>query len=352
MRGRIRLSSSPYTFVRTIVMEAALFRSSDYAKLLKMDLPEIIQFLEETTYRREIDELAVSEQGVQLIEHSVQRNFRHAVEKLRRISEPELRYLIDAYLWRNDIMNVETLVRAKRSSEKPERVQNLFIPGTIPKDELMRLYRLESVEALLEHLDMPFAQGIFTVYRDHGIPGFEAELTKRYYETTLAIAERIKGGGDIFRDFLQLEVSITNIMTVLKLKQEGASAEQIGQYLIRERSDGLRQASRARLLQKLVEAASVEECFPILSSSWLRHALEDAASNYSRTGSLLDTERDLQRFLLRRTTLLTHQHPLSVDVVLGYLFEKVNEKRNIFIIVKGKQLGMPEAFIEQELIIR
>jgi len=54
--------------------------------------------------------------------------------------------------------------------------------------------------------------------------------------------------------------------------------------------------------------------------------------------------------LLKQSILLLHQHPLSVDVILGYMFAKDIEVRNLKIIVKGKQLGLSEEFIESQLV--
>ena len=134
--GRIRVTLSPYTFVRTTVMTSKLLTEQDYRKLLKLELPEIVQFLEESTYKKEIDELASTESGLQLIEHSVQRNFWRAVDKLRRIADDDMRFFIDVYVWRNDIENIKTLIRGKRANEDVTRLRNLFLPGTITKDEL------------------------------------------------------------------------------------------------------------------------------------------------------------------------------------------------------------------------
>jgi V/A-type H+/Na+-transporting ATPase subunit C len=352
----ITLQASPYTYVRAIVMESALLKEQDYAKLLKMQLSEIIQFLEESTYKKEIDELAVSEQGIQLIEHAVHRNFRRAVEKLRRISDDNLRLLVDVYLWRNDIQNIKTLIRAKHSGEVASRVQNLFVPGTFTKDELLAIYNKSvAVEDVLKQTDLPFMRDALSVYTEGGLNAVESAMTKAYYEQTLQIAKRIKGEGETLREFLMLEVDAMNILTVLKLKEEGAGIEQIHNYLAMPKhtmgEQHIDDYRRRNLLNKLLHAHDVAECFAILEKTRFKGMLTRGHALYEKTGSLLDVERDLQSYVLRRATLLTHQHPLSVDVVLGYLFAKVIEIRNIFMLIKGKQLRVPEQFLEQELVI-
>ena len=57
----------------------------------------------------------------------------------------------------------------------------------------------------------------------------------------------------------------------------------------------------------------------------------------------------LQSYLLRKNTLLMHQHPLSIDVILGYMLAKEAEIRNLQLLIKGKELGLKDAFIEEHL---
>ncbi len=354
-KQRITVEPSPYTYVRTIVMRSNLFSRQDYEKMLKMELPEIIQFLEESTYKREIDELAVSEDGVTLVEHAVNRNFRRAVEKLQHISGHDLRILIDVYLWRNDIQNIKTILRAKHSSQKADRVGNLFLPGTLKKAQLLKLFELGSVEEIIRAVKLPFTTDLESEYKERGLSGVESDLTKRYFHTTLDIASRIKEGGEAFKEFLQLEVDIVNITTILKLKREGANADRINRYIIRSKAtrpeENMAALSRRHLIEKLLQAENIDECFTILRTTPFRHAVAHAQQSYEQTGSLIDLERHLQLYLLKHTKLLSHKHPLSVDIVLSYLFAKVNEIRNVFMLIKGKQLGVPESFLEQELVM-
>ena len=65
---------------------------------------------------------------------------------------------------------------------------------------------------------------------------------------------------------------------------------------------------------------------------------------------MITLETELYKYLLQQSILLLHQHPLSVDVILGYMFAKDIEIRNVKIIVKGKQLGLNEEFIENQLV--
>jgi len=49
-------------------MKVKLFPKETYAKLLVMDLPEIARFIEESEYKAEVDELARTYSGIDLVE--------------------------------------------------------------------------------------------------------------------------------------------------------------------------------------------------------------------------------------------------------------------------------------------
>ena len=94
-------------------------------------------------------------------------------------------------------------------------------------------------------------------------------------------------------------------------------------------------------LEQLSKAFNVKEYADIIPKG-----LEE----FNKTSSLITLEIGLYKHLLKRSILFMHQHPLSIDVILGYMFAKDIEIRNLKLLVKGKQLGLSEQFIESQLI--
>ena len=64
----------------------------------------------------------------------------------------------------------------------------------------------------------------------------------------------------------------------------------------------------------------------------------------------MDLEINFFKYLLEKSILMLHQNPLSIDVILGYMFAKEIEVRNLKILIKGKQLNLKEEFIENQLV--
>ena len=68
--------SAPYIYVSTRmrVRKSKLIPREEYLRMLNMGLPELTRLVEEMEYKREIDELAASFSGVDLIENAVSWN--------------------------------------------------------------------------------------------------------------------------------------------------------------------------------------------------------------------------------------------------------------------------------------
>ena len=67
--------------------------------------------------------------------------------------------------------------------------------------------------------------------------------------------------------------------------------------------------------------------------------------------SLIDIELDLDKFLIKKSFVSWHKHPLSALAILGYMLAKEAEVRNIKVIARAKHLGIDEEFIEKKLIV-
>ena len=64
-----------------------------------------------------------------------------------------------------------------------------------------------------------------------------------------------------------------------------------------------------------------------------------------------DLEIEMDSYLMQQSRKLIRQFPMSVDVILGFMFLKDLEVKNLNRIVKAKQLGLPETFIEKAIAI-
>ena len=95
----------------------------------------------------------------------------------------------------------------------------------------------------------------------------------------------------------------------------------------------------------LLKATSNEDEARILKSSSSREIIPLLEND-----SLIQVEIALQKHVFKRILLFSHQNPLSVSVIFGYLFAKEIEIMNLKKIVKAKYLGIPADKLEPMLV--
>ena len=326
---KIRLSFYPYTYVRTMVMRTMLLRAETYHKLLKMDFNEIARFLEETTYKQSIDALAGSIAGAELNE--------------------ELGILINEYLKRKDIEDIKTIIRAVLVKADENIIeQNISGAGTLSRRVLLALFRLANIEHILRGITfIPFERlkSAYEAYtRNNSLAALENALDRFYYRSLLSLSGRLPKEGEIFKDFLLKEIQILNLLTIIRLKHAQADTKTIMNHLIFTDDEAYQQT-----LEKWIDSD-----FPTLIKLTQRFAYKDiiarGLADYEKSGSLVPLEAGLSTYLYRTSLHHLHKHPLSIDVILGFLFAKDVEVKNLRAIVKGKKLGVSEQFIEEHLV--
>ena len=339
----------PYTYARVSAMKSKLLRKEDYAKLLKMKVNEIAKFLQETEYKKEIDEMAVSFSGIDLIEAGLNRNLTRAFEKLKRISTGNLRLLIEIYLHRKDIMNLKTIFRGKFTKADDTYIESLLLPvGLLRKEFLFSLIKKETVQDIAKALYFIDLQKEVDAFKKHNnLFEIENKLDRYYYNALLNVTKRIPSQGKLFRAFLENEIDILNIKTILRLKREGMTAKEIEPYVF---FSGAR-LKKAELL-KLIHQPDVGSIITLLRKHGYARLIAEGEEKLKREKTLIDIEINLNHYLLDRAVILLRQNPLSIDVILGYMFAKEIEIRNLKTLIKGKQLGLDENFISKELIVQ
>lgn len=348
--SKIKLGKYPYTYARVSYMKAALLKKSDYDKLQKMSLSEVINFISESGYRKEIDEFAVKYNGVDLMEYSLTRNMANSFNKLKKISSKGLRQLLDAYLLRNDVWNLKTILRSKFTGEDPQETENLLIPcGDISLDNLKEMIEKDSIEdvwRMIPNLDKKeIEHGIREYTESKNLSFMENTLEKKYYDFISNFANRLPKKGKTFRDFLYVEIEILNLLNIIRMKRANVPTENISKYIIpiSEKED--------LALQSFIIANNETDISKFFIKREYGKVLQAGLEEYKKSGSLITLEKSLQKHLLEKTTQMPKKHPLSVDVILGYMFAKEIEIRNLRTILRAKQFEMSDEFVEKSLVI-
>jgi V/A-type H+/Na+-transporting ATPase subunit C len=346
--AKIKYSYNPYTYARVSVMKNLLLRRDDYEKMLKMDISEITKFLQEGVYKQEINALAVKYSGLRLIDHVLNQHLTRIFLKLKIISDPNIEFLMNQYLRRYDFWNLKVIIRAKAGMPEGQDLEEIFLPvGKWEISDLRDLMQKASVREVLE------ASGILPpeVIREHvaryeasgNLMDIENMLDYQYLKDAIDFSKTLPVQGRLFRQFFRYEIDVHNLRLTLKRIIFKLDKNLINPYMIEGGAKLLRQ-----ILTEMKAADSMTALMTALSKTIYSKVLSNANA---LDDPLLSYELALDRFLYRRSLLLYHQHPLTVDVVLGFMFLKEIEIKNIRLISKSKKLGVDEDKIRDMIIL-
>ena len=346
----LKLGIYPYTYVRTAVMKSLLFKKDDYDKMLKMGFSEIANLMQESSYRKEVNELAREYSGADLLEMALNRNLAYSFKKLIMISPYELSLLIKEYAKRKDIEDIKTIIRGIFTNTEEKQILNsITAAGTLSYDFLVSLLKSKSIEHVLKNNKLVdfnlLLNGLNGLKEENNLVGIENAFDKFYYNHLMQFSKILPREGVLFRDFLINEVEISNILTLLRLKKAKFGKEIVKGFLI---SSGNR--LKDAKISRLSELDDFDDISKAFEKTEYRGIIAHGIDEFKKDGSLIRLETELYKHLLKKSVLLLHQHPLSVDVILGYMLAKDIEVRNLRIIIKGKQLGLGEDFIESQLV--
>lgn len=343
---KLSLGTYPYTYARVTVMRSELLKKDDYHRLLKMSLNEIISFLQSSSYKRVIDELGIKYSGVELMEMALNSSLVNAWNKLRRISTKNLGILINSYLERADLWNLKTILRGIHTGAKQETTAPMLLPaGQLSGSMLSGMLYSESVEDFAKKLsatgiDIKSLSSALESYKGkNSIVELENFLDREYHNRMIEFSKTIPSQGKLFKQFLESEIEMINIINVLRLKRAGKTKEDLQAYIIGKASP---------LLNAIMAAESKEETVKILSP---KEITGPSIKSFTETGSIAGIEIDIGKNLLNKTRLLLRQHPLSVDTILGYMFAKEIEVKNLKMLLKSRQLNLEDEFIEKQIIV-
>jgi len=342
-------SSNPeYVNGRIRARRAALFSDDEYRKLVRMTPAEIARYMEESEYEREINELGSRHSGVDLIEYSLNRNLAKHFNDLLGFADGQLYELIARYLRKFDAWNVKTVIRGVYTDASREAIETDLIRAGEFDDKLIgRLLDAGTIEDVVTMLDRTmFGDALAEAFADFEETGvlvpLENAVDRAFYEQLLR--ELPSGEAiDLYREFLEAEIDFRNARNALRLARSGAEIDP-SEYFIEGGT-----LFRAKELNTLVE--NTDQLVDRIRESTYGQELSEPLDELETAESLIEFERALESALLRYSRRMGNVYPLSVTPVVSYILMKEREVENIRAIARGREAGLSETEIEQELVI-
>ncbi|MGA9080369.1 MAG: V-type ATP synthase subunit C [Halobacteriota archaeon] len=333
-----------YGTARVHAMKVKLFPKETYAKLLVMALPEITRFIEESEYKAEVDELARTYSGIDLVEFATHLNLARTFTKLMEMTMGEPHDLIVEYLRRWDIWNIKTILRGKMYGASDEEIVRILVPsGELAREYLQTLVRKSSVEEVIAALK---GTVYYDVIKDIGYTEssmkVEDELDKFYYARMVDLVSRI-GGSSLYLTVIKMEIDVANLKTLFRLKNAGISGSRVLEYVI---PGGLYLSDKE--IEKMADVP-FDEFVALLGKYRYWSAISDLVTE--RMESLSKIELRLDKYLNEHVWKISTFNPLTVLPMLGYMLSKDAEVDNIQAIVRGKEAGLSQEIIKDHLAL-
>jgi len=329
-----------YIVARVRAMKGKLIPKEMYPKFINMEIPEITRFIEESEYKKDVDELGKKYKGTDLFEHALNQNLALTYRKLIEVSQDEANILITEYLRSYDIWNIKTILRGKFSGASDDEIlEDVVSAGQLRFRDLTEMIKIGTIDGVIAGLSGTPYYPALTGYKGD-IAEIEDRLDKLYYSNVIEAANA--SGNMLFLKFLRTEIDLKNLKMLFRMKRAGMTREEILKILIPGGME-FRDSDLARFAtMAFAEFVRALEEF----SYW--KAIADISGELS---SLINIETRLDKYGVMYATRISYYHPLSILPILDYILSKKIEIDNLRIIVRGKETGLPEDIIKSHLVM-
>lgn len=321
--------------------------------ILKPDIASLITALEETSYQEDLERALVVKPGLSGIEEALRQNFIRTIQKIAEFLKGEKgeRY-ITIFSSRWDIHNLKTILRGKRIRVPSLQIQENLVPaGAFDESllsELLKQPDIKSVIDLLAAWDVPYGAPLTAVFPEYtkgsDLTILENALDRFYYEQALGLVRGRSEDEQIIRDLIATEIDLMNLKSVMMMVRDDIGLEDAEAILL----NGGRVFDREKL-RALFELGSVAIVIEHLEQTPYRflgelHSTEGDHLNISAYQHLLE------EYLIRHAVRLYRGDPLSVTMVIGYLWAKYTEIMNLRIIARCKNALISPESMEAEMV--
>ncbi len=344
-----------YVNARIRGMKSRLLSRKELEELAaKFDVDAITSELEKTPYRAEIEDASVKYSGIACVEEALRRNLAKTFRLIYSFVKGEdAEKLIKIFLNKWDIQNIKTILRGKNIHVVAQEILESLAPaGALDEATLVELVKQPDVKAVIDLLatwrieySKPLTQHFKEYSERKDLVVLEYALDKFYYKNALDIVNGDSYDEGIIRGMITTEIDVTNIKSVLRIIRDRIELEDTQYYLI----DGGKELDSDKLVT-LIKTRTIEGVIRQLAGT-AYDFLAKVPDEYVKAEKISAFEKELDKFLLQKALSMFTGDPLSIALVIGYLWAKFNEITNIRIISRGKTEDVSEEALMGELVL-
>ncbi len=340
-----------YATARVQARRSKLIPESEYEKLLKMDLSEITRYIEDSTYKTEVDELSGRFGGLDLLEAALTVNEERADASVRRMVDGEGGALVSLWLQRHLVNDLKTVLRGKQGgASREELLKELLLEDLDTYNVFQPLLAddvrtTEDIIAVLERqgqVGSDWARVLKTVPSDSGLSSYEDALDKAYYGQLVESLEQSRQkGADLMLAFVRHEIDAVNLQNAARWVASGQKTD-FSAYVVP--GGKIVRIKDAMALSQMEDLSAFVEGIAELG---LPQSLVDALRVGVEAGRLAPFQSALRTWHFAELDRLGHQAPLSIVPILLYLARKHREVMRLRALARGRAAGLSEARLKE-----
>jgi V/A-type H+-transporting ATPase subunit C len=169
-----------------------------------------------------------------------------------------------------------------------------------------------------------------------------AGLQTYYYQNLLASLRFFQGDEGIIREMFRTEVDKKNLLNLLKGKEANVDKSIVSKHLVEGGNISVSELMDMYGVNNVIEFVNrIESYFP----------LGQAVDHYKDTGSLVDFEIGLDKFINKKYVDKLKNIALSIGSIFHFIIMAEHERENIRRIAYGKKYDIPSDRIASMMII-
>jgi V/A-type H+/Na+-transporting ATPase subunit C len=343
-----------YVNARIRGMKSRLLERKELEALgAKLDLNSVIDELENTPYRQDLEDASVKYSRLAAVEEALRTNLSKTFRLIFSfVKDEDAETLISIFLNKWDVQNIKTILRGKNIQEVPAEIAESLAPaGALSDATLTELIKQPDVKAVIDLLatwgieySRPLTQHFKEFSETRDLVVLEYALDKFYYGRALDAVAGDSYDEGIIRGIVRTEIDVTNIKNVLRIIRDKVELKDPEYYFIpggKELNvDKLSALSQIRTIDGVIKQ--------LAGTSY--DFLARLPDQYVTAEKISPFEKELDKFVLQKSLSLFSGDPLSLALVIAYLWAKFNEITNIRIIAMCKTEYVPEKELMEELV--
>jgi len=332
-----------YSNARVKAMRSKLFDRERIREVMDVrSLPEVIEMLEESPYKKHFVEASTKYSGVELVKSALDANLVSTFQKVWEISPAKAKPLLSLLLQQWEVNNLKKAIAAIGLGKSISLQHLVLVGGWRDAKLLEKIVSQDSLEGVAKALEFteywPSFKKAFAEYRKTRDFRLLLAALDEYYYSLLSKAAASPGVDEMTKRFLEHKIGFAAAIAVLRMKHSGVPAEKIRRHLLHN-SERFR-----RLLEKMVSAESFEKAAEFLAAESLvgGAAIREKAGRRDLSG----VEVELEKALLSIARKTLSRSVLSMGALVGYLFLKQEEVHALRKIAYATQFDVKQEIRE------